>query len=299
MGGGNNKLWAESDALPGIKSHSGIDIWYGQDLAGKQLDRILWYVRSEETWPDWVKMLVWYVGGVYGLGKYEDWRFDDEAVDFNLSRRIAELRPVLGNRGAGRFRGAFWYHDPPFRFADFNGHGTFLLRLLDRIGQPLTSVQPSTSSSQRYPYDWWSSQWQDDWDLSDGWYGRAYDRGEQAASAASVQWSSYERWLSEWNYGLDWSEERYGRAEDGGEEVSSVRDDRNNMASVSAASAVVVPSDSGRVDVRGHSNRSLVPLWNHGFSVQGVSGSPVTVQTRAVFQQGDRQITLTREDACK
>ena len=113
VGGGNNKLWAESDALPGIKSHSGIDIWYGQDLAGKQLDRILWYARSEQIWPDWVKMLVWYVGGVYGLGKYEDWRFDDEAVDFNLIRRIAELRPVLGNRGAGRFRGAFWYHDSP------------------------------------------------------------------------------------------------------------------------------------------------------------------------------------------
>ena len=260
MGGGNNKLWAESDALPGIKLHSGIDIWYGQDLAGKQLDRILWYARSEQIWPDWVKMLVWYVGGVYGLGKYEDWPFDDEAVDFDLIRRIAELRPVLGNRGAGRFFGAFWYDDSPFRFAGFNGHGTFLLRLLDRIGQPLTSVQPSTSSSQRYPYDWWSSQWQDDWDWSDGWYGRAYDRGEQAASAASVQWSSYERWLSEWNYGLDWSEERYGRAENVGEEVSSVWDDRTNMASVSAASADVVPSDSGRVDVCGHSNRSLVPL---------------------------------------
>ena len=81
--------------------------------------------------------------------------------------------------------------------------------------------------------------------------------------------------------------------------MASVRDDRDNMASVSAASAVVVPSDSGRVDVRGHSNRSLVPLWNHDFSMQGVSGPPVTVQTRAVFEQGGRQTTLTREDACK
>ncbi len=53
-----------------------IDWFYGQHLSKERLELFLWYARAEEDeYPEDIQTLLWYVGGLYGLGNYDDWQF--------------------------------------------------------------------------------------------------------------------------------------------------------------------------------------------------------------------------------
>ena len=78
-----------------VKALVCIDWFYGQHLSKERLELFLWYARAEEDeYPDDIQMLLWYVGGLYGLRNYDDWQFVS-AGTFDFSRAFEGLAVAL------------------------------------------------------------------------------------------------------------------------------------------------------------------------------------------------------------
>ncbi len=59
------KLW--QDASEQRFGHSAPDIWFGQEYAPVQLQRVLMYIANHDgAYPEWIYMLVWFYGSFEG-----------------------------------------------------------------------------------------------------------------------------------------------------------------------------------------------------------------------------------------